>query len=127
MILGHVTDDRDPLVQLPIVRSNGTRRTVDAIVDTGFNGWLSLPAAVISSSGFRWLRLGRAILADGRETYFNVFDGRVDWDGAIVRVPVDESESDPLIGMMLMDGFELTLHAVRGGLLTLTKSTDAKC
>jgi hypothetical protein len=57
---------------------------VNALVDTGFDGWLSLPPALIASLGLAWHRRGRAILADGSETVFDIYAGALVWDPSAV-------------------------------------------
>jgi predicted aspartyl protease len=46
-------------------------------VDTGFNGWLSLPPDVISQLKLAWKRRGRAVLGDGNECIVDVFEAVV--------------------------------------------------
>lgn len=120
MIVGRVNSTRDPIISLHVVNPRGGVSELDAVVDTGFNGWLTLPPSAIESLGLGWLRVGRASLADGSETLFDVFEAQVDWDGERRTIPVDESDSDPLVGMQLMDGFELRIEAIVGGTVILT-------
>lgn len=54
-----------------------------SFVDTGFNGWLSLPPDLIAELNLRWKRRGRAILGDGSECVFNVYEAVVFWDGEL--------------------------------------------
>lgn len=42
MITGFVNVEFEPIISLSIHRTDGKVFTQDAIVDTGFNGWLSL-------------------------------------------------------------------------------------
>jgi predicted aspartyl protease len=42
-------------------------------IDTGFNGWLSLPPNLINQLNLKWKRRGRAILGDGSECVFNIY------------------------------------------------------
>jgi hypothetical protein len=51
----------------------------------------------------------RAELADGRVVTFDVYAGSVIWNGRPVAVEIDESPCDPLIGMKLLEGFELNI------------------
>jgi predicted aspartyl protease len=67
MITGVVNADFEPIIPLSIRRSDGQLFTQDASVDTGFNGWLSLPPDLIAQLNLRWKRRGRAILGDGSE------------------------------------------------------------
>ncbi|WP_179130992.1 hypothetical protein [Candidatus Entotheonella palauensis] len=37
------------------------------------------------------------------------------WDGALRRLAVDAAETDPLVGMSLLYGYELTIQVQEGG------------
>ncbi|MBD2603317.1 clan AA aspartic protease [Scytonema hofmannii FACHB-248] len=121
MIAGIVNGDFEPIILLSICSVTGQIYTQDAIVDTGFNGWLSLPPSLIAELGLIWKRRGRAILGDGSECIFNVYEAVVLWDGAILTIPIDEADSEPLIGMSLMEGYQLTIQAIDGGRVELNK------
>jgi hypothetical protein len=41
------------------------------------------------------------------------------WDGALRRTIVDEAGTDPLVGMKLLAGYELTIQVVPGGRVTI--------
>ena len=47
MIHGIVTDEREALIRGVIVGSRGRRRSIDAVIDTGFDGYLTLPRPII--------------------------------------------------------------------------------
>lgn len=66
MITGAINAELEPIISLSIRRLDG-KFTQDAIVDTGFNGWLSLPPDLITQLKLTWKRRGRAILGDGSE------------------------------------------------------------
>lgn len=121
MIAGKVNADYEPIVRISVCDTSGQVHEQNAIVDTGFNGWLSLPPDFITALGLSWQRRGRAILADGSESIFDIYEATVIWDGQLLTIPVDEADSEPLIGMSLMDGYELTVQAMDGGIVTLTK------
>ncbi len=115
MITGAVASNFDPVVPLIILDADGHEQTIQAVVDTGFNGWLALSKELISQLGLSWRREAQAILADGDSTVFNVFGAEIVWDGQPQTVFVDEMASDPLIGMRLLKGFRLVVEAVDGG------------
>ncbi len=121
MINGTVNTNREPIIQITIQDADGQEQERDAVVDTGFNGWLTLPHEVIASLGLHWQRLGTALLADGTTVLFDVFEATVLWDGHPLTIPVDEADSDPLVGMSLMYGYELTVQSVDGGIVMLRK------
>ena len=115
MITGSVNADREPVVHVRVHGANGAMEVRAAIVDTGFTGWLTLPPELIVALGLPWKELGEAILADGREILFDVYEAAVVWDGQLTAISVDESESEPLIGMALMDGFRILIEDTDGG------------
>ncbi|WP_199332369.1 MULTISPECIES: hypothetical protein [Fischerella] len=43
-----------------------------------------------------------------------VYEAVIVWDGQLLRIPIDEADSDPLVGMLLMEGYELTIQVVAG-------------
>jgi len=49
MIKGIVTFQLEPLIRLTVLGERGKRINIEAVVDTGFNGDLSLPPDVIQS------------------------------------------------------------------------------
>lgn len=121
MITGVVNGEFEPVIPLSIRRSDGQVFTQDAIADTGFNGWLSLPSDLIAQLNLRWKRRGRAVLGDGSECVFDVYEAVVVWDGILLTIPVDEADAEPLIGMSLMEGYQLTIQIFEGGQVELRK------
>ena len=58
---------------LPIVvgNSNGRREFVNTVIDTGFDGFLSLPSNIIVRLGLAWRTSNIATLGDGSPTLFD--------------------------------------------------------
>ena len=121
MIAGSVNRDREAIVRLVIVGPQGREREVEAIVDTGYTGSLTLPSEVAFDLDLPYLMRGSAILADGSESLFNVHEATVDWAGGRRRALIDIAESDPLLGMELLDGHELTFQVITGGIVALER------
>ena len=80
-----------------------------------------MPPSMVASLEIPWLRRGRAVLADGRSIVFDVHDATLLWDGRPRRVAVGVAESQPLIGMALLDGFALTIDVVPAGRVTIER------
>jgi clan AA aspartic protease len=121
MITGIVNADFEPIIPLSICGSDGKVYTQEAIVDTGFNGWLSLPPDLIAELNLEWKRRGRAVLGDGTECVFDVYEAVLVWDGQMLTIPIDEADSEPLVGMSLMEGYQLTVQVFEGGHVELGK------
>jgi len=66
-------------------------------------------------SRLAWRRRGRALLADGSESIFDIDDGTVIWDGQPRHIAVDEADMIPLVGMALLEGFELIVQVRSSG------------
>jgi clan AA aspartic protease len=107
MITGVVNAHLDATVRLSLRGPNGQTRRVNAVVDTGSNGSLSLPPALIVHLGLSWHRRGRAILADGSQTLFDIYTGVVVWDRHRRAIPIDEADTTPLVGTALLADYEL--------------------
>lgn len=101
--------------------TEGQSQEVTAIVDTGFNGWLTLPSVLVSALRLPFRGRGRATLADASEILFDIYEGTVIWDGQPRQVSVHASRTDPLVGMGLFYGCELTIQVVEGGSVAIKK------
>ena len=93
-------------IQLKIRGPRRQVREIEAVIHTGYTGSLTLALALITSLGLRWKSFGRGILADGSECLFDVYVGKVLWDGKERRVLVDEADTDSLVGMALLNGYD---------------------
>ena len=121
MIEGTVSAGKEAIIELTVKNSFGGSLTMAAVIDTGFTGWLTLPSDKIAALGWRWDQLSSGTLADGRDVTFDVYLGLVHWDGQDVEVLVQASDSIPLVGMALIEGYELNIRAVPGGRVTLNR------
>ena len=48
MIEGAVNAHYEAVVRLPLLDSSGQTRDIDAVIDTGYNGFLTLPPALVA-------------------------------------------------------------------------------
>src|SRR5262249_24755384 len=115
MIAGVVTASRQAIIHLTVRGPEGQEQEIEAVSDRGFDGTLTLPPALITVLGMVWRRRGRALLAGGSESLFDIYEAIVDWDGEPRRIAVDEADIDPLVGMSLLYGYELIVQAIEGG------------
>ena len=120
MITGVVTPFYEATIRLIVRGPTGQEHAIEAVIDTGFDGTLSLPLADITALGLPWRRRGRALLADGTESVFDIYEATVVWDGRPRRVAVDAADIEPLVGMRLLNGYELTMQVVVGGQVRIT-------
>ena len=109
MITG-VVNDREARISLSLRGPQERDQAIEAVVDTGYTASLSLPPAQIAALGLSWQGFGRGTLADGSECLFDVYEAEVMWDGQVRRLLVDEADTDPLVGMALLSGYELKIE-----------------
>lgn len=123
MIRGRVSDDREAIISIAIPSGDESELEVDAVVDTGFNGFLTLPRETLELLDAT--RIGRAqvLLADGSTSVCDLFELTINWDGSARTIEVDAAETMPLIDMRLLDGFVVTIDASIGGLVSILPST----
>ncbi|MFM8307333.1 MAG: clan AA aspartic protease [Microcystis aeruginosa] len=119
MMMGSVNSRREAIIQLVVLGENHQRQAIKAVIDTGYTGFLTLPTAIITKLGLTWYMQEEGILGDGSLCMFNVFEATVIWDGQIKSIEINESETDPLVGMGLLEGYELNIQAFAGGLVTI--------
>ena len=118
MIYGVVNLHREATLPLVVGNSSGQREVVDTVIDTGFDGFLSLPSEVITRLGLSWTISNPATLGDGSQTVFDFYTGTVIWDGQYRQVDIAAiaaSETEPLLGMGMIYGYRLQVDAIEGG------------
>jgi clan AA aspartic protease len=121
-LTGVVTAQREAVLRLVVLGTGGRQAEIEAILDTGFTGHLTLPRTVIDELAPRWQGVREAVLADGRRVALETFRARVIWDGATREVQVLASQgSDAPVGMALLWGYEVRLRGEEGGAVVIER------
>jgi clan AA aspartic protease len=119
MMTGVVNGMLEASLRLSVEDTRGQPHEVEAILDTGFSGFLTLPAPLIGALGLPWLFRQQGQLADGSFQVLDVFAVTVLWDGQRRTVEVEALDAQPLVGMQMMRGHELRVHVKPGGVVTI--------
>ena len=115
MIQGVVNATYEAVVTLPLQGPAGQAQEVEVVIDTGYNGFLSLPPQLVAELGLPLLGPSQATLANGAVEIFNVHDVTVVWDGNPRDVEADAVGPTALAGMLLLDNHSLYVEVRDGG------------
>ena len=115
MIEGVVNANYEPVISLSVQGPAGQEREIEAVVDTGFNGFLTLPPSLVAELGLPFRIRGAAMLANGSEETFGIYGVTILWDGQPRYVDADAVGPTPLAGMSLLDDHDLSIQVRDGG------------
>ena len=119
MLTGHVTSDREAVLPIEVLGADGRVLQVEAGIDTGYNGFLTLPGTVIDELDLTYVGPARAALGDGNEVRMDLFLAAVQWEDGPRDVLVLESEGGTLVGMALLDGCRVVMDVEEGGVVSI--------
>lgn len=117
---GMVNSKLEATLRVHVIGPSEATFEADCIIDTGFSGALTLPPRLIARLGLGWLSIQATELADGRIVLSDVYSAEAVWEGRRMLIEVDEADTDPLIGMALLKGFELCIQVRNGGAVRVT-------
>jgi clan AA aspartic protease len=124
MIAGQVTSDGNEAVLLLDVEDwNGNTHEIRAIVDTGFDRYLTLPPKVIGPLGLSRRGSTRAVLADGSVRDIDTYGATVVWNGKKRNIEVQRAKTVPLVGMSLLSGCGLWIACEANGVVEVSELT----
>lgn len=121
MIVGAMSSQREAIVRLMVAGPGGQEMPIEAVLDTGYTGSLTLPSGVVAALGLPFRGRGSALLGDGSESEFDIHEATVTWAGERRLAAIDVAETDPLLGVGLLLGNELTIQVIAGGSVALRR------
>ena len=119
MIVGTITGNREAVIDFSVCRPGGQRQEIQAVIDTGFNGYLTLPDALVDNLGLLYHSRTMVVLGDGSNRALRQYEAVVIWHGQQRDVLVLAAEGGPLIGMAMLYGHDVFLNVVEGGRVTI--------
>lgn len=94
---------------------NGAELEIECVVDTGFEGFLTLPPAVVAELELPYIAPIDANLADNSRIVTNIHQGVILWNGGERVVPVLAMGRHPLLGTALLVDLHLGIDFCEGG------------
>lgn len=86
MMNGVVNSQCEATIQLCVFHRAGPEHRIEAVVDTGFTGSLTIRPALIRTLDLDWLGREQGLLGDGSTGLFEIYAATVQWDGQRRRV-----------------------------------------
>jgi predicted aspartyl protease len=123
MTTGFFTSDGEPALALEFRGLEGAR-SVEGVIDTGYNGGLALPSDWIEAMGLREFGEENVILADGSVKSIPTYLGYAILEEDAQEVIVAEAPS-PLVGTDLLWGFSLYVEFQSGGAVEIEPLPNA--
>jgi clan AA aspartic protease len=115
MITGIVTSKLEATIRFHILDANGQSQAIGTIVDTGFEGFMSLPVATVAALGLPWIYRDITELIDGRIIPIEIYSAVVIWNGKPRTVNVQALGGHNLIGMRMLASHDLAMRVTDGG------------
>lgn len=122
MIEGTVSSRREAIIPLTVFAADGLPETFEAVVDTGFTDFVTLPARVIDRLSLTPAAPLEGMLADGSIIEVMLFRASVLWDGVQRAVFVVAAEGKILVGMSLLYGYDFLMQTMDGGAVRISQS-----
>jgi clan AA aspartic protease len=115
MIPGVVNGNLEATIRLLVRGPGGQEQEIEAVIDTGFNGFLTLSPPLVRRLGLPHIGQSRALLANGKEEILDLYEITLLWDGQWQTVEVDAADTDALVGMSLLYRYSIYVEAIEGG------------
>ena len=110
MIIGFVNESDEPVIEVKLDLGK-EKRAVNAVIDTGFNGYISVPKKLIDESDWDFLGIEEYELASGELMRERVFLGRIEIGREKLAVFIlSSNSSDTLVGTKLLKNRVLTIN-----------------
>ncbi len=119
MIEGRFGNEDELFFEIDLIADNGLELPVDALLDTGFSGWLAMDVQDLEGLDWTYLKQEKMRTARG-EFYFELYAGKVRIDEQEFDIPVHVGDAVPefLIGRQWLKNRRLIVD-ISAGVLTL--------
>ena len=119
MMEGIFGDNDELFFEISLIADNGLELPVDALLDTGFSGWLAMDSQDLEGLDWTYIKQEKMRTAKG-EFNFDLYVGKVRIEGQEFDIPVHVSTGVPeiLIGRQWLKNRRLIVD-ISAGILTL--------
>ena len=121
MHYGVVHGGLEASIPLDLLDPDGSRVEVDFAIDTGFTEEMTLPPDIIDQLNLPTFRQLTLTMADGTAYDGDTYVGSLRWHDRIRTIEVIGVDADPLVGMKLLAGSNLSIDAEPGGAVIISE------
>jgi len=107
MIVGVVNAKLEATIPLTIFTPSADPINLTAVIDTGYNGSLTLPEALARSLGLPVRPMKLVKFGDGSVGTHQFYSAMIDWNGQRLEVPVLAIHDEYLVGTALLEDLRL--------------------
>ncbi|RJP24953.1 MAG: clan AA aspartic protease [Candidatus Omnitrophota bacterium] len=115
MIQGVVNRNLEAAINLLVRGPGGQEKEIEAVIDTGFNGFLTISPVLIRQLDLPHIGQTRALLANGKIEILDLYEVTLQWDDHWLTVESDAADMDVLVGMSLLNRFGIHVQVFEGG------------
>ena len=115
IVRGQVNGRGEAMVTIRVRGPAGTMADVPALLDTGFNGMLSLSATTVGQLGLPSQSVRTVRLGDGTVRQIDLYAAEVDWANVWRPVMVHQAGREALLGTRLLSASRCTIEWWPGG------------
>ena len=112
---GHIDQHGHPVLPVDLFDRQGRLHRVEAMIDTGFDDFLTLPAHLVQRMGLVWASRMPMQVATSEWAQFDVYAADVLWLGNRLPLRVLQTQSEILVGTRLLWESQLTVQFWEGG------------
>jgi clan AA aspartic protease len=118
-VINGIVIGRQPQLKVVLRIVNYPDLEIGCVIDTGFEGALTLPISAIEKLQLPFVARINANLANDDNVVTSVHRATIVWDGAEIEIPVLAMGSRPLIGTLLLNNYNLNIDFCDGGILSV--------
>jgi clan AA aspartic protease len=118
-VINGIVIGRQPQLKVVLRIVNYPDLEIGCVIDTGFEGALTLPISAVEKLQLPFVARINANLANDDNVVTSVHRATIVWDGAEIEIPVLAMGSRPLIGTLLLNNYNLNIDFCDGGILSV--------
>jgi len=122
-VIGNVVE-LQARIRLPIQLPDHTSIEIDCVIDTGFEGFLTLPSTLIDDLDLPYLAKINATLADNSNIEADVYVATIIWQGTERNIAVLSMGIRPLIGTSLLENYHLSIDFCEDGTVLIARANS---